>query len=203
DEVSKLVGSCITLSKNSIYVADRYGSIFGLSNKNEIRYSLYEDFNLYFGEPIMKFIKKELDNNQLQPYYNTNCVNKDDEEYENIKITIVYGLSILGTIIKMIQIPDILYKQFMTLQLVMGMYRNTKPILGNDFDKYISKHRLSHNIINGDMLKQFLFLNKHDQIEIVNSFNDLWKYQNGNNAISECNVEYFWNIINDFNKSLV
>ncbi|ORX55513.1 hypothetical protein BCR36DRAFT_347475 [Piromyces finnis] len=201
DEISKLVGSCITLSKNSIYVADRYGSIFGLSNKNEMIYSLYEDFNLYFGEPIMKFIKKELNNNQLQTYFNTACDNY--EENKNTRISIVYGLSILGTIIKMIQIPDILYKQFMILQLIMGMYESTKPILGNDFDKYISKHRISHNIINGDMLNQFLLLNKHDQEEIVNSFNNLWKYHNNNEIISEYNIEYIWNIINDFDKSLV
>jgi len=53
------------------------------------------------------------------------------------------------------------------------------------------------------MLKQFLLLNKHDQLEIVDSFNNLWKYQNGNNTILDYNVEYFWNIINDFNRSLV
>jgi len=85
----------------------------------------------------MKFIKKDLNNNQLQPYYNTNCINNKSDEYDNTKISIVYGFSILGTIIKMIQIPDILYKQFMTLQLVMGMYRSTKPILGKSFIVYL------------------------------------------------------------------
>jgi len=154
DEISKLVGSCINLSKNSIYVADRYGSVFGLSNKviDEMCYSLHEDFNFYYGEPIMKFIQKDMDNNQILSYFNTNCMNENEQNNCN-KLSVIYGLSILGSIVKMIQIPEILYNQFLTMQLIIGMYKSTKPILGNEFDKYISKHRLSHNIINGDILK--------------------------------------------------
>jgi len=53
------------------------------------------------------------------------------------------------------------------------------------------------------MLKQFLILKKEDQKDIVNTFNELWKYQNDNKIISEYTVEYFWNIINDFDKSLI
>ncbi|ORX82715.1 hypothetical protein BCR32DRAFT_267433 [Anaeromyces robustus] len=202
DEISKLIGSCITLSKDSVFVADRYGSIFGLSNKKNMRYSLNEEFNFYFGEPIMKFIQKDLNNNQLHSYFNTTC-NNENELINNEKLSIVYGLSILGTIIKMIQIPEILYKQFLILQLIMGMHKCTKPILGNEFDKYISKHRISHNIINGDMLKQFVLLNKHEQKEIVDTFNELWSYQNDNKINSDYTIEYFWNIIYDFDKSVV
>jgi len=76
-------------------------------------------------------------------------------------------------------------------------------MIGNDFDKYISKNRISHNVINGDMLKQFLLLDQSEQIEIVNTFNELWKSQNDNKINIEYNVEYFWKIIYDFDKSLI
>ena len=71
-----------------------------------------------------------MDNNQIHPYFNTNCVNEDEQNNNNISV--IYGLSILGSIVKMIQIPEILYKQFLTMQLIMGMYKSTKPILGID-----------------------------------------------------------------------
>jgi len=79
----------------------------------------------------MKFIQKDLENNQLNTYFNTGCTS--EEEVRNYKnFSIIYGLSILGAIIKIIQIPDLLYKQFMILQLIMGMHKSSKPLLGNN-----------------------------------------------------------------------
>ena len=77
----------------------------------------------------MKFIQKDLDNNQIYSYYNTSCVTENGKNSYN-KVTVIYGFSILGSIIKLIQIPDILYKQLLTMQLIIGMYKSTKPILG-------------------------------------------------------------------------
>ncbi|KAN0008569.1 hypothetical protein ACTFIU_009293 [Dictyostelium citrinum] len=77
--------------------------------------------------------------------------------------------SLLGSVIVFGKLSKKEYRILNNIQQILKKSNNTRPLLNNDHQLYRSELSFSKNMLDGDLLFQFLFLDDEDQLTIINS----------------------------------
>ncbi|CAG8451476.1 8190_t:CDS:10 [Funneliformis mosseae] len=124
--------------------------------------------------------------------------NVDNDEFgwdadKNLKnsAAIVVGCSLLGSVFLFMRIELKAFRLLNALQIVLEKWPTTKPCLGNNNSTFRLSNNTRHNssyqptnlIIDGEMVSQFLRLNKYEQWKVVESDYKLLKI--GNEFLSD------------------
>ncbi|EGC32608.1 hypothetical protein DICPUDRAFT_95240 [Dictyostelium purpureum] len=191
NEKSKFISDAIFLSTDDqIATIDKYGNFKNL-NLNQIN-----QMNQELNQPINQEPQQQHNNNQeqqqiqqLQQQLHSIPIILDPINQFSLKESCLKLLqlnnskiitcSLLGSVILFGKLSRVEYKVLLTIQNSLKNDKSSKPITNNDHNLYRSEISNCKNVLDGDLLYQFLFLEEIDQINLISK---LFKLNDINNT---------------------
>uniref|UniRef100_A0A803R9W9 RSE1/DDB1/CPSF1 C-terminal domain-containing protein n=2 Tax=Cannabis sativa TaxID=3483 RepID=A0A803R9W9_CANSA len=170
DPSQRLVADCILKDVDTAVVSDRKGSIAVLSCTDHLEDNASPECNLtvscayYMGEIAMS-IKKGSFSYRLPA---DDVLNGGDLKIDSTHNTIIAS-TLLGSIITFIPLSREEYELLEAVQARLVIHPLTAPILGNDHNEFRRRENPTGvpNILDGDMLTQFLELTSMQQEAVL------------------------------------
>ncbi|URE40577.1 CPSF A subunit region [Musa troglodytarum] len=175
DPVQRLVADCALMDCDTAVVSDRRGNISVLSCPSSLEVSEYPEKNLvlncsfYMGETVMSIQKASI--SCKLPVDNVLNGSDGAERVLESSYNSVVASTLLGSVFILIPITSEEHALLESVQARLAVHRLTCPVLGNEHKEYRGRGMPAGvpNILDGDMLMQFLELTSLQQKSVLAS----------------------------------
>ncbi|OZJ03817.1 hypothetical protein BZG36_03817 [Bifiguratus adelaidae] len=190
DSRVRLTHNVLLLTKELAIGTDKTGGIFGLLDNvaGDYENSLDEVFCFHLGEFVTRLTLVQWrnphpkDTRMISTYIPWDATPQEEEFYSqattqlepNLPDTLLSNLSImattaLGSIYIIDRISLQLYQLLSPLQQTMATHPLTRPVLGNDYERYRNQTGIAHDVIDGLLVYQFLRLLPSEQKMLISA----------------------------------
>ncbi|ORY02118.1 hypothetical protein K493DRAFT_334751 [Basidiobolus meristosporus CBS 931.73] len=164
----RLVANSKFISEKLSVGTDKLGTVFGMTYDEEsVRRPLNDSFAFNQGETTLR-----LNIGSMVYESAENCAYKrlgwseTTGESEKNKPSII-GCSIIGSVVLYLRLDEKVFSTLEELQTILAKHPCTRPLLGNNHYRFRSLVVPAKNVIDGEMVSQFLLLPYPTKMEII------------------------------------